>query len=188
MKVKLVLLFVLSLSAYAFGQASFRTASFTMSVKGSSNLHDWESQVNEVRATGSMSVDAGALQSIQALTVEIVSKSIKSAKGSIMDKKTYDALKADKFPTITFKLEKATVAKKGDSYDVSATGSLMIAGATNKVDLAVRGKVGSDGSITFTGSKKLKMTDYKIKPPTALLGTMTVGDEVEIVFKLTLKP
>jgi filamentous hemagglutinin family protein len=48
-------------------------------------------------------------------------------------------------------------------------------------------QVGSDGSVTFSGSKKLKMTDYGIKPPTALMGTMTVGDEVEIVFSVTLK-
>lgn len=187
MKVKLILLFVLSAS-FVFGQAGFRTGSFTMTIKGTSNLHDWESKVGEVRANGSMTVEAGVLTAIQALTVDITTRSIKSAKGSIMDKKTYDALKADKYPTISFKLEKATVTKKGDGYDVSASGSLTIAGATNKVELTVRGKVAEDGSITFTGSKKLKMTDYKIKPPTALLGTMTVGDEVEIVFKLTLKP
>ena len=53
--------------------------------------------------------------------------------------------------------------------------------------MEVRAKDGSDGSITFNGSKKLKMTDYGIKPPTALLGTMTTGDEVEIVFQVTLK-
>jgi hypothetical protein len=45
----------------------------------------------------------------------------------------------------------------------------------------------ADGSISFAGSKKLKMTDYKIKPPTALLGSLTTGDEVEIVFQVTLK-
>jgi hypothetical protein len=51
----------------------------------------------------------------------------------------------------------------------------------------VRAKVGADGGVTFTGSKKLKMTDYKIKPPTALMGTLTTGDDIEIVFTITLK-
>ncbi len=187
MKVKLVLLFVFTLTL-AFGQSSFRTSSFTMTIKGSSNLHDWESAVKEVRANGSMTVDANGLQSIQSLSVDIPTKSIKSTKGSVMDNKTYDALKADKYQNISYKLENATVNKKGDAYDVNANGNLTLAGATNKIALYVRGKANSDGSITFTGSKKLKMTDFKIKPPTALLGTMTVGDEVEIVFSLTLKP
>jgi polyisoprenoid-binding protein YceI len=64
---------------------------------------------------------------------------------------------------------------------------LTIAGTAKKTDLYVQGKVGGDGSLTFNGSKKLKMTDFGIKPPTALMGTMTVGDEVEIVFSVTLK-
>ena len=51
----------------------------------------------------------------------------------------------------------------------------------------VKGSVGGDGSITFSGSKKIKMTDYKLKPPTALLGTLTTGDEVDIHFQVTLK-
>jgi polyisoprenoid-binding protein YceI len=76
---------------------------------------------------------------------------------------------------------------RGGNYDINTTGYLTIAGTTNKIDLYALGKVGSDGSITFSGSKKLKMTDYKIKPPTALMGTMTTGDEIEIVFQVTLK-
>ena len=77
---------------------------------------------------------------------------------------------------------------RGGSYDINTSGYLTIAGATNKIDMYVQGKVGSDGGVTFSGAKKIKMTDYKIKPPTALMGTLTTGDEVEIVFQVTLKP
>ena len=159
-----------------------------MVIKGTSNLHDWESTAKEVRANGSATVATGVLKSIQSLQVEIPVKMIKSAKGSIMDNKTYDALKANSNPNIVYKLEKVTsLNKKGDAYDINTSGYLSIAGATNKIDLYVSGKVGGDGSLTFSGSKKLKMTDYKIKPPTALLGTMTTGDEIEIVFQVSLK-
>ncbi|TNE49242.1 MAG: YceI family protein [Bacteroidetes bacterium] len=186
MKVKLVLLFVLS-AFFAFGQSSFRTASVKMTIKGSSNLHDWESDVTEVRASGTFVLNDAGLQSIDALDVTIPVKSIKSSKGSIMDGKTYKALNADKYPNITFKLSKATVTNKGDKNDVNASGSLSIAGKSRTISLYVRGSE-SNGRLTFSGSEKLKMTDYGIEPPTALLGTMTVGDEVEIVFTLTLKP
>jgi len=187
MKIKLVFLFMFALS-YAFGQSGFGSATFTMTIKGTSNLHDWESSVKELKANGSMTSDAAGLQSIQSLTVEIPVKAIKSAKGKVMDNKTYDAFNAGDNPFITYKLEHATLSKKGDGYDVNASGKLTMAGATNKIDMTVRGKAEADGSITFSGSKKLKLSDFKMKRPTALLGTITVGDDVEVIFKVTLKP
>ena len=159
-----------------------------MTIKGSSNLHDWESSAKEVRARGSIILEANTLKSIPSFSVEVPVKSIKSAKGSIMDGKTYDALKADQYPNITYTLEKVTgLNKKGENYDLYASGSLSMAGASNKIDLYVKVKVNADGSLTFSGSKKLKMTDYKIDPPKALFGTLTTGNDVEIVFQVTVK-
>lgn len=187
MRIKFVLLFFFALS-FAYGQGNYRASNFSMVINGTSNLHDWQSNVEEVRANGALTADASGLKSIQSLYVEIPVKTIKSTKGSIMDNKTYSALKADKYQNITYKLERVTgMNARGRAYDINTVGLLNIAGTSNKIEIYVQGKVGSDGSITFSGSKKIKMTDYKIKPPTALLGTMTTGDEVEIVFQVTLK-
>lgn len=181
----LLLLFAVTMS---FAQGNYRAAQFNMSIKGTSNLHEWESSVKELHLNTAMTVDASGLRSIQTLTVDIPVKSIKSTKGSIMDNKTYDALKAKDFPNITYKIEKVSnLNRKGDGYDILASGYLTMGGVTNKIDLLVKGKVGADGSVVFSGSKKLKMTDYKIDPPTALFGTLTTGDEVEIVFQITVK-
>lgn len=187
MRSKFVLLFFFTIS-FAFGQGNYRASNFSLVIKGTSNLHDWQSTANEVRANGSLSADASGLKSIQSLYVEIPVKTIKSTKGSIMDNKTYDALNSNSHPNITYKLERITsMNARAGVYDINTSGYLSIAGATNKIDMYVQGKMGGDGSITFSGSKKLKMTDYKIKPPTALMGTMTTGDQVEIVFQVTLK-
>ena len=187
MRSKFSILFFFALS-FAYGQGNYRATDFSLAIKGTSNLHDWQSTAKEVRASGAFTMTAGVLKVIQSLSVEIPVKTIKSTKGSIMDNKTYDALKANSHPNIQYKLEKVTgLNARGGNYDINASGYLTIAGVTNKIDLYVLGKVGSDGSITFSGSKKLKMTDYKIKPPTALMGTMTTGDEIEIVFQVTLK-
>lgn len=159
-----------------------------MTIKGTSNLHDWESAAKEVRARGNISLEGSILKSIGSFSVEVPVKSIKSSKGSIMDGKTYDALQADRFPNITYTLEKVTgLNKKGENYDLYASGSLNIAGVSNKIDLYVKVKVNADGSLTFNGSKKLKMTDYKIDPPKALFGTLTTGNDIEIVFQVTVK-
>ena len=187
MKYKFLFLLLFATS-FVFSQSNYRTGNYYMVIKGTSNLHNWESKVNEVRANGGLTTDATGLKSINWLNVEIPIKTIKSEKGSIMDNKTYDALKADKFPNISYKLEKVnSLNKSGDGYDIQTSGYITVGGATNKLSMYVRGKVNSDGSIAFSGSKKLKMTDFGIKPPTALMGTMTVGDEVEIAFQVSLK-
>jgi polyisoprenoid-binding protein YceI len=85
-------------------------------------------------------------------------------------------------------LEKVTsLNSKGGSFNLNASGYLTIAGVTQSLQLYVEGWLGGDGSITFKGSKKFKMSDFSIKPPTALMGTLTTGDEVEIVFQVSLK-
>ncbi|HMX41617.1 MAG TPA: YceI family protein [Saprospiraceae bacterium] len=173
---------------HVFGQSNYRVSGYNMVIKGTSNLHDWESSVKEVRANGTLLTDASGLNAIQSLYVEVPVRSIKSSKGSIMDGKTYDALRSGDHPNITYKLERVSgINKKSGGFDLNASGYLTIAGTTNKIDLYVQGRIGGDGGITFSGSKKLKMTDYKVKPPTALLGTLTTGDDVEIVFQVTLK-
>lgn len=105
MKYKFLFLLLL-ITSFAFSQSNYRTGTYYMVIKGTSNLHNWESKVNEVRANGGLTADASGLKSINWLNVEIPVKTIKSEKGSIMDNKTYDALKADKFPNISYKLEK----------------------------------------------------------------------------------
>jgi hypothetical protein len=59
-------------------------------------------------------------------------------------------------------------------------------GATNKITLSISGKTLPGGDLQFTGSHSLKMTDYKMKPPTAMMGTIKVGDEVTVKFNLTI--
>jgi polyisoprenoid-binding protein YceI len=187
MKVKLLFLLLFGFS-FAYGQKYYQLSNHYLVVKGTSNLHAWQSKSNEVRANGTIHVEAGTLKAINSLYVEIPVKSIKSEKGSIMDGKTYDALKADNFPNISFKVDRINgINKSGDGFDVNAACTLTIAGASRKIDMYVRAKVGADGSVTFSGSKKLLMTDYNIKPPTALMGTLTTGNEVEIAFQVTLK-
>ncbi|HAD15149.1 MAG TPA: YceI family protein [Saprospirales bacterium] len=180
-----LLLFTFS---FAFGQANYRISNYSLVINGTSNLHAWQSKANEVRGSGSIQADATGLKSIQSLSVEIPVKSIKSAKGSIMDNKTYDALNANNHPNISYKLEKVTsLNSKNSGFNLNASGYLTIAGSTKRMDLYVEGWIGGDGSITFKGAKKFKMSEFNIKPPTALMGTLTTGDEVEIVFQVSLK-
>ncbi|MCB0564557.1 MAG: YceI family protein [Phaeodactylibacter sp.] len=168
----------------AISQEGFTVKDFKMTVSGTSTLHDWESEATEVVATGNLELAGVQLTGIDKLKVTVPAKRIVSSKGRIMDNKTYDALKADKYPNITFVLNKASVKES----KVQATGQLTIAGKSQTVSLSATSKVNSAGNITFSGSKAIKMTDYGMEPPTALMGTIKTGDDVTIKYELTLKP
>ncbi len=163
----------------------------TMSIIGTSTLHDWTSTVTKI--TGYMELDqkistTGTLKKgdeIFAVKIIVPSKSIISARGATMDKKTYDALKAEQFPDIIFEFSKMKVADvKDGKIDVLAKGNLMIAGKTNLVEIPVVGKVNSATQMVFSGLHKLNMKNYDMEPPSAMFGQIVTGEEVEIKFEL----
>ena len=41
------------------------------------------------------------------------------------------------------------------------------------------------GTIDFSGSQKIKMTDYGVTPPKALFGALVTGDDITISFSTT---
>jgi hypothetical protein len=42
--------------------------------------------------------------------------------------------------------------------------------------------------VWLEGSRGLRMTDYGIKPPTMMLGTLRVGDSITVRYRLLLVP
>ena len=91
------------------------------------------------------------------------------------------ALKAEANPQITWKMT---------SYEVQGTsvvinGKLTIAGKENAIEHKGTGTA-DNGTIRFKGSKQFKMTEYGVKPPSLMLGTMKVGDAVTVLFDLAL--
>ena len=151
-------------------------------INGSSNLHDWKSTTSEIK--GHLVLDDNSQPS--ALSVEIPVKSIKSGE-KLMDSKTYETLKADKNPIIRFKMtEVSGFQKNGNDINMVVSGNLSIGGTTKKVSLKVAGKSNGVGTYNFNGNIALKMSEFGMKPPTALLGTLKVGDQVKLVFDVTL--
>ena len=115
-------------------------------------------------------------------------RNLKCGSGKMEDN-LYKALKADASPEISYILGSFDVQPGApDSYTLKTVGTLTIAGAEKTVSMDVTTKRLSDGSLRADGELQLLMTDYGVKPPTALLGTLRTNNEVKVKFELLVAP
>ncbi|MFC0605485.1 YceI family protein [Winogradskyella pulchriflava] len=153
----------------------------TLEVHGTSSLHDWhletEKQSGEIVITNSDDL------AISTLNFSVETESLKSGKSS-MDKNTYKALKTDDYKTIDFKFKSIKQVNKleNNSFKATIIGDLTISGVTKSISLDITLNLNGT-KVLLEGEKSLKMTDYGIDPPKALLGTIKTGDAIKIIFK-----
>ena len=162
-------------------QSLERLKAFTMSIHGTSTLHDWESKVTKATLISSLVIDENKIVASKA-ELKVLVKDIQSEHGRIMDGKPYEAFNADKYPAITFSLK--NFSHIGEQ--ATANGILTMNGTSKPAIVTMNSKILPNGDIQFIGSYSLKMTDFKMAPPTAMMGTIKVADDVTIKFDLTI--
>jgi polyisoprenoid-binding protein YceI len=156
-------------------------------VLGSSNVHDWTMTSNTIDSQGDFKFDGDQLKGLSSFSFSVEARSLKSEHAS-MDDRTYKTIKADQFPKISFKLTSAVVSpvQKG-RFLIKAKGDLTIAGATQSIVLDVTANVNADNTITCTGAQKLQLREYKIDPPSFMLGAMKVANDLTIQYNINYK-
>ncbi len=107
-----------------------------------------------------------------------------------MNRDLQKALQADRFPEIRFEPRKVVVLETptGDAARLDITGTLTIAGAARTVRFVASGQLLAAGRARLTGLLPLKLTDFDVKPPTALFGLIRVYDQITVHFDLTMQP
>lgn len=183
-QVPLIAALLLLTVVVAFGQKAYVLKTHKMSVDGTSSLHDWTSDVTKVTWSGNLTVEGNSVKAVSNVNVKIQVTDIKSEKGGMMDDKTYEAFKSDKFPTITFALTSATVT----GSIIKANGTLAMAGVSKPIVMTVTSKVLADGSVHLSGSQVINMKDHSMTPPKAVMGTIKVGEKVTFLFEFTVTP
>lgn len=169
------------------GKQSFRALNTgsSMSISGTSTLHDWKVDLNEFNCNMTAHFDASTMK-IEKVTFRGRARTIKSD-SNLMDKKIQEALKTDKFPEVRFTVNKTRdVTLNNKRFSGIINGDLVIAGVTRTENIQFTGQMIANNRIQIRGSKKLKMSDFKVSPPTAMLGAVKSGDEVTVSFTLVM--
>jgi polyisoprenoid-binding protein YceI len=183
------LLALLFYSQIITAQNNFSIKSTNIKIAGTSTLHDWIVLCSKATGTGLFTLESNKLKDIKSLQIIVPVKELKSESGSNkMDKKIYETLKVTTAPDIKFKLTRiVSMPTENNGNSLTAIGSFTIAGISREETLKVLAKVADNNLISFTGSIKIKMTDYNIKPPTAMMGMMNTGNEVELKFNCSMQ-
>jgi polyisoprenoid-binding protein YceI len=150
----------------------------TMTIDGTSTIHDWSSAVKHVYGEGKFTLEGNTITAISDLKVNMVVKSIKSGKGTLMDNNTYKALKAEKYPEIIYELQSLQVLP---NQKLNTTGKLTIGGMTKTIKMLAGYQINA-GKISIQGEMPILLREYNIDPPTAMMGTIKTGEEVKVIF------
>ena len=183
--ISMIVLFILSFNIIQGQEFNLSNAESSLTVLGTSSLHDWH--VVAEKQHGKITFTNAKECQIEKINVEIEAESLKSGKSS-MDKNTYKALNTSSYKTISFQsTEIKSVTNKGNgTFNVVAAGNLTISGTKKPITLDFTINI-SDTTIRLAGEKKIKMTDFNVEPPKALLGTITTGNDITIKFSTIFK-
>lgn len=161
-----------------------------MLIDGTSNVRDWDAQANTIDATFILSEfdmsDFSTLTSdhFETLELSIPVEDIESGSGRLTSN-LQKYLKGDDHPIITFNLSDIeSVSVDGNQATITANGVINAAGVDHETTMNVDATF-ENGSVTFSGTQRLKMTDFNIDPPTAMLGSIRARDEIDIIYSLT---
>ena len=142
-----------------------------------------------VAATGSdASLAIGELQkAVRTVDLTVPVQSLDCGNGT-MNGHLRNALKATENPAIKFRVAQYDVLPGGENEGtVKLKGNLTIAGQQNPVTIDASVTSDGNGGLRVKGSKEILMSEFGVRPPTLMMGTLKVRDRVVVNFDVVLK-
>jgi polyisoprenoid-binding protein YceI len=161
-------------------------------VSGTSTVRSFQCQASAFEAkVESVGVDAVAAilageKSVSNVDV-IVSAEKLDCRNGTMNEHMRKALKWKEHPTIVFHATSYDLTKSGDSVGVALNGSLTLGGVQKPITVTAAATRGPDGTLVVSGTREIRMTEFGLKPPTLMLGTMKVDEKITVGFDVVLK-
>jgi polyisoprenoid-binding protein YceI len=161
-------------------------------VNGTSTVRSFEckapsfsAEIDGVAPGAAAAVLAGE-KAVRDVTVQVPAAKLDCGNGT-MNGHMLKALKVKDNPTITFRLSSYTATKAADAVTGELTGVLTLGGVEKTITLQGTATDAGDGQLRVVGTHELRMSDYGLKAPSLMLGTMKVDDRVKVSFDLILK-
>ena len=108
-----------------------------------------------------------------------------------MERDMYRALRADANPTIDFQFEELVGGVVHDIdeglYRATITGTLKLAGEQRSVNVPVEATRVARDRFRLRARLPLRMTDFRVTPPTALFGMVKAKNDLVVTFDLYLQ-
>ncbi|HMA21532.1 MAG TPA: YceI family protein [Gemmatimonadaceae bacterium] len=149
-------------------------------LEGTSTVRSFKCNATKVDVAVVAETEQGPAEMVKSASLVVPVAQLDCGNGT-MNEHMRKALKAQANPQITWKMTSYTV----QGANVVINGTLTIAGKENPIELRGTGTA-ENSTIRFKGSKQFKMTEYGVKPPSLMLGTMKVGDQITVSFDLVL--
>ena len=181
--------FVITTTAAA-QEAPLTMTAARVSIAGTSNIHEFTASTTDVKLAqlalaegigGANLLDAVVNPgSLKAFEIAVKAGKLTSPKEGL-DKNMWKALKTEAHPNIVFKLTRLD----GKPGALRAVGLLTIAGVEKEVAFDLKAAANAS-TVTVIGNMPLLMTDYGIKPPTAMLGMLKTDPKITVSFEVVL--
>ena len=163
----------------------------TLWVTGTSNVRDFEClaktlTVNIGSLPGAIALVAAGEKGVTTVDVRIPAAQLDCKNGK-MNSHMLKALKAAENPEIAFALKSYELTPAAANIDVALTGDLTLGGATRTITVNAKASPTDGGSLKVAGTKDITLSEYGLKAPTLMMGTLKVSDVVQVHFDLILK-
>ena len=161
-------------------------------VAGPSTVRSFQCQAAafdaKVTSTGTDAVAAvlAGEKAVSSVEVTIPVERLDCRNGT-MNEHLRKSLKAKENPTVVFRADTYDLARSGDSVAVTLNGSLTLGGVAKPITVKALAKEGANGTLIVSGTREVRMTEFGLKPPTLMLGTLKVDEKITVGFDVVLK-
>jgi polyisoprenoid-binding protein YceI len=160
-------------------------------IDGTSTVRKFSCKATELdvevdAAPGAVAAVLTGAKAVKSVTLRVPAEKIECGNGT-MNEHMKKALKVKDAPTIEFKLSGYDVAKGGAGVQGNLNGTLTLGGQTKPITVAAQAADGGNGQLRVTGAVVVNMKEYGLKPPSLMMGTMKVGENVTVNFDLLLQ-
>ncbi|HEX9650597.1 MAG TPA: YceI family protein [Cyclobacteriaceae bacterium] len=166
--------------------------SSNLTIEGKSNISDFSCEIEGTNITDTLTInyddDGGQITFVRKqIKINTVSA---DCGNNLITKDFRETLKSDKHPDIFLNFLTLERPQLHDfsALKVNGTIEIIIAAVARKYEVTYQIIPHTTGKIELIGSQKMRLGDFKLQPPSRLLGLLKVEEEITVDFHLQLTP